>query len=112
MTVRETLIDLVEDVIAVAEPSISPSLPVLYIDEVGTEQRKYGMVTTVRLSMGATSKDNLATLYDDVYAAIGTSVTTTAAHFERIAWNTEQPYRMLDGNWGRRATLKVYHWEG
>lgn len=109
MTVREILVEALADVIVPEDAtSISPDMPVAYLFVLGSVAKKYGYETTLQLAVGATTQEKLETLYDDIYAAIGTKVTASdATVLPLIVWDHGQSTLMLDGTWGRRSTLKV-----
>lgn len=109
MTVRDALIEALADVITPKDASsISPDMPVAYLFVTSTSAKKYGYETTLQLAVGATTQEKLETLYDDIYAAIGTKVTASdATVLPLITWDHGQRTLMLDNTWGQRSTLKV-----
>jgi hypothetical protein len=75
-----------------------------------TSAKKYGYETTLQLAVGETTQEKLETLYDDIYAAVGTRVTASdGTVLPLVVWDHGQPTLMLDNSWGRRSTLKVVH---
>jgi hypothetical protein len=109
MTVREILVEAMENVITPNdETSISPSMPVAYLFVTSTSAKKYGYETTLQLAVGETTQEKLETLYDDIYAAVGTKVTASdGTVLPLVVWDHGQSTLMLDGTWGRRSTLRV-----
>src|SRR5664280_1836545 len=112
MTVRDALVEAMSDVIVpMDETSISPSLPVAYLFVTGDSKKKYGNEETLQLSIGATTKEKVDALYDDLYAAIGTSyMATDGTYLALVVWEPAQALVMLDGSWGRGMTLKITYW--
>jgi hypothetical protein len=113
MTVRDALVEALQDVIVPQDAtSISPDMPVVYLFVLGSSARKYGYETTLQLAVGDRTKEDMETLYDAIYAAIGTKVTASdGTVLPLIVWAHGQSTLMLDDSWGRRSTLKVTHWD-
>jgi hypothetical protein len=111
--VRDAIIEAMGNVIAPEDAtSISPSLPVAYLDVISETRRKYGNETDLRLTLGERTIEKLTELWGDVYEAISTSYTVSdGTALVLIVWEIQDYLLMLDGSWGRRATLKVQFWE-
>ena len=109
MTVRDALIEALANVIVPNDAtSISPDMPAVYLFVLSSTAKKYGYETTLQLAVGDTTKEKMESLYDDIYAAIGTKVTASdATVFPLVVWDHGASVLMLDGTWGRRSTLKV-----
>jgi len=109
MTVLEIIVEAMADVIVPKDAtSISPDMPVAYLFVLGSTAKKYGYETTLQLAVGDRTKEKMESLYDDIYAAIGTKVTASdATVLPLITWDHGKSTLMLDDSWGRRSTLKV-----
>lgn len=112
MTVRDALVEAMAGVITPQdETSISPSLPVAYLFVLSDSKKKYGNEETLQLSIGDRTKEKVDELYDGLYAAIGTTYTSTdGTYLAQVVWEPAQALVMLDGSWGRRMTLKISYW--